>query len=431
MRLQRYARLALLLGCLCGVAGCGPARPKTQPVIDYARLLQLYDGAIVNARKELQRSPNEVSDREALSLALLQKALLTGNFQDYADADRAMAEAFAISDDAHAPLLSRLHLNLMLHRLPQAEADRARLAGRFRIADTAGFTSESAELAFQQGRYAEALDGLHRSLAIQEGMFSLFRLAVWYARAGHYFEAAALIDRAGKLDHSDTPYLHAWLELQQGLLLLDRGRWEQADEYFYHAGSLLPGWWLPRSRHAQVLALKGHRDEAQALYEALVAETGDPEFMDAVARLRREGPDPASATPWIERAAAAHQQRLALLPEAEYAHALEHELWFGRPDRALELAQRNATLRPNGEARGLLAMALYKAGRTAEAQREIQAVLATEWNTAETHAIAAQIAAALGQREEADRQHVIAIDLNPRAFRMYPLPQPAQPEALP
>ena len=88
-------------------------------------------------------------------------------------------------------------------------------------------------------------------------------------------------------------------------------------------------------------------------------------------------------------------------------------------------------LRPNGEARGLLAMALYKAGRTAQAQREIQAVLTTEWNTAETHAIAAQIAAALGQREEADKQHAIAIDLNPRAFRMYPLPQPAQPEALP
>ncbi|WP_157572476.1 tetratricopeptide repeat protein [Nevskia soli] len=429
--MRRCARLALLLVCLCSLPACGPAQPKTQPAVDYARLLQLYDGAIVNARKELQRSPNEVSDREALSLALLQKALLTSNFQDYADADRAMADAFAISDDAHAPLLSRLHLNLVLHRLPQAEADRARLASRFLVADTAGFAGESAELAFQQGRYAEALAGFHRSLAIQEGLFSLFRLAIWYARTGDCFEAAALIDRAEKQDHSDTPYLHAWLELQHGLLLLDRGRWEQADEYFYHAESLLPGWWLPRSRHAQVLALKGEREEAQALYETLVTETGDPEFMDAVARLRRVGPDPASAAPWIQRAAAVHRQRLALLPEAEYAHALEHELWFGHPEQALDLAQRNAELRPNGEARTLLAEALYKAGKTAEAQHEIEAVLATAWNTAESHAIAAQIAAALGQREEADRQQALAIDLNPRAFRMYPLPQPAQPEALP
>jgi predicted Zn-dependent protease len=167
------------------------------------------------------------------------------------------------------------------------------------------------------------------------------------------------------------------------------------------------------------------------LYEAVAGETRDPEFMDAVARLRRQGPEPASAQAWIERAAAAHRQRLELLPEAALGHALEHELWFGQPEQALALARRNAALRPNGESRILLAEALFRAGHASEAGQEIQAVQDSAWDTAELHAIAAQIAAGLGRRDDADAQRALALALNPRAFRMYPLPQPAQPEAVP
>lgn len=430
--MPRSAWLAPVLACALALSACGPARPKAVPPPDYAALLKLYDAGIAASRRELQAAPDDVALREGVALALLQKAVLTGSFQDYAAADEALNQAFAVSNDPHAPLLSRMYFNILLHRLPQAEADRARLLRRFRTPDTAGFASESAELDFQRGRYAEALAGFHRSLAIEEGPRALARLALLEARTGRYFEGAALLDRAEKQDHSDTPYLHAWLELQQGQLLLDRGRWEQATEFFYHAESLLPGWWLPRGKRAEVLALQGQREEALALYEPLAGETCDPEFIDAVARLRRESPDPASAAQWIERAAAVHRQRLQLLPEAAFGHALEHELWFGQqPQQALELAQRNAELRPNGESRILLAEALYKAGHAAGARQEIEAVLATAWDTAELHAIAAQIDAALGLREESDRQHAIALEMNPRAFRMYRLPQAGQPEALP
>lgn len=422
---------ASILGCAAALSACMPAAPKSPAPTDYATLLQRYDSNLKDAKADLQKSPDSIGAREGVAEAWTQRALLSGDFKDYAAADQALASAFAIADEIHAPLMNRVQLDLLLHRLSEAQRDLQLLDRRYVLRGNAQLISSRAELDFQLGHYAEALQGFHQSLHNQESVITLVRLAMWYARVSQYSEAAGLLDRAAAENHADTPYLGAWLEFLQALLLLDRGRWEQADELFLHAEHLLPGWWLPRSRHAEVLAFEGKRAEAQALYEAVLKETGHAEFMDALARLRREGPDPASAASLIAQAAAAHQERLRLLPEAAYGAALEHELWFGRPDQALDLAQRNAALRPNGEARGLLAKALYKAGRTAEAQREIQAVLASGWNTAEAHAIAAQIAAALGQREEAEQQHAIAVDLNPRAFRMYPLPQPAQPEALP
>jgi len=428
-RVLKAAALALAVALL---AACGkPLPPRPAAAADYAGLLKRYDGNLADASLELQRAPDSVLAREGLAEAWLQRALLSGDFKDYAAAGQAMDRALAVADEIHAPLMEKMQLDLLLHRLPLAGEDLRRLDRRYLLRGNAQLISNRAELAFQRGDYAAALAGFHQSLHNQESVITLVRLAIWYARTGQSSEAAALLDRAAAESHADTPYLAAWLELQQGLLLLDRGRWEQADECFLHSGRILPGWWLPRSRHAEVLAYEGRRDQAQALYETVLNDTGHAEFIDAIARLRREGADPASAAQWIQRARESHEARMKLLPEAAYGGMLEHLLRFGRPGEALELAQRNAALRPNGEARGQLAQALYKAGRAAEAQREIQAVLATAWNTAEAHAIAAQLAAALGQREEADRERALALDLNPRAFRMYPLPQPAQPEALP
>lgn len=428
---MRGIALGVVLGCAAALTACEPIGHPPAPATDYAGLLRRFDGNLKDAQRGSRDAPASIAAREAVAQAWMQRALLTGDFMDYVAADQALSSAFAGADEAHAPLMSRVHLDLLLHRLPEVRGDLQRLQRRYVLRGSPQLISDRAELAFQQGHYAAALDGFHQSLRDEEGLVTLVRLAIWYARSGEFSEAAALLDRAAAQNHADTPYLGAWLELQQGMLLLDRGRWEQADERFLRSEGLLAGWWLPRSRHAQVLALEGRRDEAQALYESVLKDTGHAEFMDALARLCREGPDPAAASQWIARAESAHQERLKLLPEADYGAALEHELWFDRPDQALALARRNAELRPNGEARGLLAEALYKAGHTAEAQTEIQAVLASGWNTAEAHAIAAQIAAALGQRDEADRQRALAVDLNPRAFRMYPLPQPAQPEALP
>jgi Xaa-Pro aminopeptidase len=99
------------------------------------------------------------------------------------------------------------------------------------------------------------------------------------------------------------------------------------------------------------------------MYADLVARTGNPEFMDALARLLRARGEEARAQAWIAAARRVHEQRLALFPEASWGHALGHFLDFGEPEIAVTLAEMNWRLRPNREAAQLLEAAYARAGR--------------------------------------------------------------------
>jgi predicted Zn-dependent protease len=152
--------------------------------------------------------------------------------------------------------------------------------------------------------------------------------------------------------------------------------------------------------------------------------------MDELARLLREGKTPETATQWIRRAEGIHRERLKTLGEASIGHAVDHFLQFGTPAEALSLARQNAELRPFGEAQIALAAALFRAGQAGAAAELIARVEQSGWNTAQLHAIAAQINAGLGRRAEADLHRAKAVAMNPHALRVYPLAQPVQPETV-
>jgi Tfp pilus assembly protein PilF len=99
-------------------------------------------------------------------------------------------------------------------------------------------------------------------------------------------------------------------------------------------------------------------------------------------------------------------------PEAVAGHALSCVLRFGPAGRAVEIAELNARARPFGEARARLALAYLRAGRAEDARREIEAVLATEWSTGESHAIASEVFEALHD-ERAAHERELAETLSP------------------
>jgi predicted Zn-dependent protease len=159
--------------------------------------------------------------------------------------------------------------------------------------------------------------------------------------------------------------------------------------------------------------LRGETEAARAAYVDLVERTGNPEFMDALAEILAATGDADGAKVWVRRATEAYAARMHRFPEAAYGHALEHALEHGTPAESLDLAEKNHTLRPNAEAKILLARARLRAGDPKGARQTIEAALATPVRTAELHAVAAAIYRALDNETRAVEHRAEAIAINP------------------
>lgn len=397
---------------------------KAKP-IDYPRETAALDGAIDNAIRFIGQQPdNTLAAVETVSM-YIERARLTGNYDDYRKAAALLDTAIARGNKASFPCIAQAKLDYALHRL---QAATVALAACPSTADPVEMAGLAGDIAFYTGRYKEA-EERYRALVNQVGSSHQYiRLALLRNKTGSPGEAAALLEAAEKRYHGVSATTKAWLKMQRGLIAWDRGRLDEAVALYNLAADELPGWWLIDEQIAEAKRLAGDSAGARTLYESIIRRSGQPEHMDELARLLREGATPEAATEWIKRAEALYRERLAAFPEASVGHAVDHFLQFGTPAEALALARRNAELRPYGDAQIALAAALFRAGQAGAAAELIARVEASGWNTAQLHAIAAQINAGLGRRAAADAQRARAVAINPYAMRLYPLAQPLQPE---
>jgi tetratricopeptide (TPR) repeat protein len=407
-------------------APAGMTQQKSNPKqITYDREAATLNAAIDDAVRLIARQPdNTLIALETVSL-YIERARLTGNYDDYRNAQALLDTATSRGNKASFPCLAHAKLHYALHRLQAASAA---LDACPIMADPVEIAGLRGDIAFYSGRYQEA-ESLYRALVNQVGTTpQYFRLAVLRNKMGAPGEAAALLEAAERRYHGGSATMKAWFKVQRGLVAWDRGQLDEALAQFSLASDELAGWWLIDEQIAEVKRLKGDTAAAKALYEGVIRRNGLPEHMDELARLLREGPAPESATEWIKRAETIYRERLKAFPEASVGHAVDHFLQFGRPAEALALARRNAELRPYGDAQIALAAALFRAGQAAAAAELIARVEASGWNTAQMHATAAQINAGLGYGAAADAQRAKALAMNPHVMRVNPLAQPIQPE---
>lgn len=422
------ATLALAAGACHGPedgSGASDApSPGGPPAPHYADELARIDAEVARHSAAAGAARASWPAHEQLARTLLEKAALTGAFEDYAGAVAAITTAKGLAG-ADAVCATAACVALAVHRLAAAGAALKRCE-RLAVADADRGTelaALAAELAFQQGRYDAALRGARDVLERREMPRDLARLALIHEATGSPAEALALLDRAERADHADTPALRAWLAVRRGLVALHRGRWEEALAHYLAAQKRLAGWWLVDEHIAEVRALLGQAAAAATIYEGLLATQPRPEIMDAYARLLQAAGRPADADPWIRRAREAHRQRGQALPEAADGHALAHVLAFApHAPATLALARRNAARQPNGEARLALARALLAANRPGEALAVVQAARATSWNTAELQAVTHAV---LQRARLADRARAAAAQagaMNPRWQAQYGTP---------
>jgi predicted Zn-dependent protease len=391
-----------------------PASPHRSPSssapLSYDAALERADSGLAAAREVAAAAPDQWLQQERLATALITRARLSGSFDDYAAAQAALSRAFAQAPAGSGPHLTQASLDLSLHRLAPA-GDMLDAMARYAVPlerdDADQARAMRGDIALYRGRYAEA--GAHYAA-------DPFRRAVLEGLTGKTDAALASLDAVERSLRFPTAQTLASLELQRGGLELRRGDWGRATAHFARAEQLFPGWWLAQAHSAQMLALAGQRPVAIRQLAAVAERSQAPEVMDALAALYRAEGDAADSRIWADRAGGVWARRLEQIPEAAWGHAVEHELSFGDPARALVLAQDDYAARPYGVAAVALAGALVANGRPAEALQVLRRAQSGGYVSADLFAVAAQAHELTGDAAAAETARKAARRLNPHAL---------------
>jgi tetratricopeptide (TPR) repeat protein len=341
------------------------------------------------------------------------------DYTDLAEANRILAAARAAAPGNTGPLLSQAVLGMMSHRLGATEQALGIIdtwAVQPDPGDMAEIDGLRGDLAFYRGDMAGAGALYAKAGAEAGGAAVAYRRANLAKARGEYDAAIQHLLRSATGSPRETPFQHAGTALQIGSVEQARGNYAAARKWFAVADEQFPGYWLFEAHRAQAKAIAGDLSGGIALMRRVAEAHPAAEVMDALAMLLRTSGEATESRAWAARAGAEWDRRLALAPEAAYGHALEHELVFGTPDRAIDLARKNLAARPYGEARVMLATALVMGGRYDPALAELDRAEASGWRSAPLYALKTQIFELTGRKADADKAREAALALNPRIF---------------
>jgi tetratricopeptide (TPR) repeat protein len=312
-------------------------------------------------------------------------ASLTADFSDFRAAETAIDQAIGTIGPSEDLYLLKANFDFKLHRLARTKDDLEKTPD---LASDPRVLALRADLAFQEGRYGEARQGYEVALRKQRTWDNLARLAYLKSRTGDVAGADALYVEAEDLILAKDMRSYAWVELQRGLLHFEAGRPQKALEHYERADRADPGSWQIEEHIAEVLHLLGRTDESVALYRKVIDQTHNPEYVSALAAILRRDDLYAEADRLF------HDQ-MALYPEAALGHYIRSMIARRQPSPdLLAMAQQNVALRPNGDAKLLLAQAYLKLNEPAKARAVIDEILATPWRTPELSKVSRQVRAA-------------------------------------
>lgn len=382
---------ATLLGCderpPPNASSTQTSSPATR--VSYAATVDDAERALRRAEELVRAAPESGIRHGQLAARHLRLAKLTGDYAHFARADEALHESFRLGGGRIGPSLIRAQQSFALHRFDRVEPDlRVAEALALRHGDAATLAEVLAlrgQLAEQAGAYDRARDLQRDSLAMAPSFEAYAALADLAQKTGDESEGTVdeLLDEAEALLPAGDGQNHAWIALQRGDHALEAGDHRAARALYLDADAIFYGDWRAQERLAALEAIDGDEPRAISMYERVVDDGRDPDALDALSSLL-ETRDPARAASLAARAERIYEERSVLFPEATCGHALRHYLEHARdPARALELAQENYRLRPNGEAATLLARALLATDRVDDAEATLATVLAGPYRSGE------------------------------------------------
>ena len=372
MSLRTWVLALCLMGAPAFAAERWPASQDELPTTDGTIYLGNLDQRIVVLDALHQRRP-DAAGAASLAGALYHRYRIRGGL---GDAER----AFALADEALAGnkpdpehFLLRATLRSGFHRFAEAAADLD--AAQARGMSTDKLHALRRELALSRGEYEVLRDG---SATARARDFDALAFDA-YLRELHGDDAGAtrLYAQAQGVYADSSPVPLAWLYVQQGAALLEAGDARQARPFFAAAHARLPGYTLATEHLAETEALLGNSGRARELYREAITASGDPAFIDALAKLEFQAGNAEVAAQLAVQARDGWEARIAKYPTAFAGHAIDYFLDHDEPARALTLADENLKLRRDIVSLALVARAADAAGdvpRACAAWHEAEAI---------------------------------------------------------
>lgn len=223
------------------------------------------------------------------------------------------------------------------------------------------------------GRYDEALEIYQQAAEKQRNIDTLGKLASLHWERGEIACAERLFAEAQYRYRGVSPLAVAWLYFQQGHMWMKEGNQKRARELLEAAHSRFPAYAAAQGHLACVYAALGEVNRAIALLHPLAQSSDDPDYASELSRILGEVNRIEEALHWRHIAAQRYDELMARHPEAFADHAAYFWLGAGaNPHKALQLAQKNLSVRQTPAAYRLLYQAAVASQVPAIAQEAFE-----------------------------------------------------------
>jgi tetratricopeptide (TPR) repeat protein len=363
--------------------------------------------------RRLAAKPNDAEALTLLGLAYQQRARETGDPSFYPRSEEMLRGALRLEPTNSLTLRGLASLAASRHRFDES-LKLARRAQR-QSPRTAAVYGLLGDAYLELGRYERAFAAFDRMAALRPGAVAYARISYARELLGETEAAVeAMMMAVHSAGRSGEPA--AWANAQLGNLYLNTGRLRAAGEAHRRALSLFPGYAPALAGLGRTQWWRGRLPSAARLFGFALERAPVPDFAVALGDVYSQMGRRAEAEGAYEKA--------EMLEHAFVANGgrnqLETALFDLDHDRdvmaALDRARIGRDLRPSIEGEHVLAWALYKNGRCAEAQRH--SIRALRLGTKDTGALLHRsfIEACLGNDAAARQFRARALDANPYAL---------------
>jgi tetratricopeptide (TPR) repeat protein len=397
------ALLLLILGAVAGFAQ-GPSAPAESKLSPAER-------SMAQARKLIDKNPNDFEAYNALALALSRRARETSDVKFYTEAEETLQKSFEVSPDNFDG--QRIHVWLLLGKHEFAAALEAAKKLNQKMPDDVMLYGFLTDANVELGNYKDAETAAQWMLDLKPGNTpGLTRAAYLRELFGDIEGSLELMNMAYQSTPPGEVEDGAWIVTQMAHLNLAIGKIDEAEKLSQQALTMFPGYHYALGNLAKVRIQQKRYDEAVELLKQRYQAAPHAENLYELAQALKL----AGRTDEASKAFAEFEQKSLL--ESNRGDNSNHELIFyyadyaGQPDKALEVAKREFARRHDVFTLDSYAWALYEKGRYIEARNQIESALAVGIRDAKMFRHAGEIALKSGDPAAAERYLKESVELN-------------------